>query len=65
MEKKINKGPKEETPCCVKEEITSSEVCIVIFLLFKFKMIFCCLFIYVCTYRYICVGRDYYVQSQI
>uniref|UniRef100_A0A8C5TWJ0 Transmembrane 131 like n=1 Tax=Malurus cyaneus samueli TaxID=2593467 RepID=A0A8C5TWJ0_9PASS len=24
-EKKINKGPKEETPCCVKEEITSSE----------------------------------------
>lgn len=29
-EKKINKGPKEETPCCAKEEITSSEVCIVI-----------------------------------
>ncbi|KAM6268049.1 transmembrane protein 131-like isoform 3-T3 [Spheniscus humboldti] len=25
MEKKINKGPKEETPCCAKEEITSSE----------------------------------------
>ncbi|XP_075277714.1 transmembrane protein 131-like isoform X5 [Opisthocomus hoazin] len=25
MEKKINKGPKEETPCCTKEEITSSE----------------------------------------
>ncbi|XP_029866241.1 transmembrane protein 131-like isoform X6 [Aquila chrysaetos chrysaetos] len=24
-EKKINKGPKEETPCCAKEEITSSE----------------------------------------
>ncbi|XP_067993359.1 transmembrane protein 131-like isoform X2 [Melanerpes formicivorus] len=24
-EKKINKGPKEETPCCTKEEITSSE----------------------------------------
>lgn len=54
-EKKINKGPKEETPCCAKEEITSSEVCIVIFLLFKFKMIFWCLFIYVCTYRvYMC-----------
>lgn len=30
-EKKINKGPKEETPCCAKEEITSSEVCIVAF----------------------------------
>ncbi|XP_050752666.1 transmembrane protein 131-like isoform X2 [Gymnogyps californianus] len=25
MEKKINKGPKEETPCCAKEEITTSE----------------------------------------
>ncbi|KAM6345629.1 transmembrane protein 131-like isoform 3-T3 [Podargus strigoides] len=25
MDKKINKGPKEETPCCTKEEITSSE----------------------------------------
>ncbi|NXY44287.1 T131L protein, partial [Ceuthmochares aereus] len=25
IEKKINKGPKEETPCCAKEEITSSE----------------------------------------
>ncbi|XP_071288015.1 transmembrane protein 131-like isoform X1 [Agelaius tricolor] len=25
MEKKISKGPKEETPCCAKEEITSSE----------------------------------------
>ncbi|XP_051476025.1 transmembrane protein 131-like isoform X3 [Apus apus] len=25
MEKKINKGPKEETPCCAKEEISSSE----------------------------------------
>ncbi|XP_033369400.1 transmembrane protein 131-like isoform X6 [Parus major] len=24
-EKKINKGPKEETPCCAKEEIASSE----------------------------------------
>ncbi|XP_042663538.1 transmembrane protein 131-like isoform X3 [Tyto alba] len=24
-EKKINKGPKEEVPCCAKEEITSSE----------------------------------------
>ncbi|XP_048159363.1 transmembrane protein 131-like isoform X5 [Corvus hawaiiensis] len=24
-EKKINKGPKEENPCCAKEEITSSE----------------------------------------
>ncbi|KQK81498.1 hypothetical protein AAES_83444 [Amazona aestiva] len=24
-EKKMNKGPKEETPCCGKEEITSSE----------------------------------------
>ncbi|RMC13882.1 hypothetical protein DUI87_08965 [Hirundo rustica rustica] len=24
-EKKINKGPKEETPCCAKEETTSSE----------------------------------------
>ncbi|NXE75279.1 T131L protein, partial [Cochlearius cochlearius] len=24
-DKKINKGPKEETPCCAKEDITSSE----------------------------------------
>ncbi|NWI96693.1 T131L protein, partial [Pitta sordida] len=24
-EKKLNKGPKEDTPCCAKEEITSSE----------------------------------------
>lgn len=39
-EKKISKGPKEETPCCAKEEITSSEVCIVIFLLSKFEIIF-------------------------
>lgn len=62
MEKKINKGPKEETPCCAKEEITSSEVCIVTFPLFKFKMIFL-LFIY--TYRNVCVRRDYYIQLQI
>lgn len=47
-EKKINKGPKEETPCCAKEEITS-EVCIVIFLLFKFKRIFLG-FIYICIH---------------
>lgn len=38
-EKKINKGPKEETLCCAKEEITSSEVRIAIFLFFKFKII--------------------------
>lgn len=44
-EKKINKGPKEEPPCCTKEEITSSEVCIVLFPLFKLKLPFCCLFI--------------------
>ena len=30
-EKKINKGRKEETLCCTKEEITSSEVCISVF----------------------------------
>lgn len=39
-EKKISKGPKEETPCCAKEEITSSEVGIVIFLLFKLEILF-------------------------
>lgn len=38
-EKIINMGPKEETPCCAKEEIISSEVCIVVFLFFKFKII--------------------------
>lgn len=58
-EKKINKGPKEETPCCVKEEITS-EVCIVIFLLFKFKRIFL-FFIYICIHTYI--GKYVYVGT--
>lgn len=51
-EKKVNKGPKEETPCCTKEEINSSEVCIVIFLLFKSKITFLlciCILIEMCT----------------
>lgn len=53
-EKKMNKGPKEETPCCGKEEITSSEVCVVIFLLSKFKMVFL-LFNYICIDIQVCM----------
>lgn len=51
-EKKINKGPKEETLCCAKEEITTSEVCIAVFLLFRFKIISLLL---ICMYRYVCM----------